>query len=275
MSAKTLSTKTFRLQLLRGLSLSMGLALLLAHESAIAFPRSGMTIAQSNSRSSDRNSSTNRDVVVDTEGDTAPTSRRDPRTTDPITRATRFSCQTVNGEYTVVYQPESQPGEFFQWARPSALGGGWSPQRRCNEIARRLESYRPDGLLEMTTGVENSYNTVCVTTERNPSCRIVFTVPPGQDPISTRDRVFENLTVADSGQPTDAVSTYRGRQSEIGDLINLGREALGGKKRTSAKNINLKPFLDAKDGGTGAKLDDAVQVKQNNSQPRLNPGNFR
>jgi hypothetical protein len=263
-----MSAKTFKLQLLRGLSLSMGLALLLAHESAIAFPRQGMTIAQVNSRSGTR------DVVVDTEGDPTPTSRN-PSTTDPVTRATRFSCQIVNGEYTVVYQPESQPGSFFQWARPSAMGGGWSPQRRCNEIARRLESYRPDGLLEMTTGVENSYNTVCVTTERNPSCRIVFTVPPGQDPISTRDRVFENLTVADSGRQIDAVNTYQGRQGGISDLINLGREALGGKSRTSAQNLNLKPFLDAKDGGTGAKLEDAVRVQQNNSQWRLNPGNFR
>ncbi|PSB45930.1 hypothetical protein C7B80_15190 [Cyanosarcina cf. burmensis CCALA 770] len=273
-----MSAKTFKFQLLRGLSLSMGLALLLAHETAMAFPRQGMIIAQDNSRSSDRNSrSTNRDrdVVVDTEGDTTPTSRRNPGSSDPVTRATRFSCQTVNGEYTVVYQPESQPGEFFEWAKPSNMGGGWNSQRRCNEIARRLESYRPDGLLEMTTGVENSYNTVCVTTERDSSCRIVFTVPPGQDPISTRDRVFENLTVADSGQQTDAVSTYQGRQSEISDLINMGREALGGKTRTNTKNINLKPFLDAKDGGTGAKLDDAVQVKQNSSHSRLNPGNFR
>jgi len=271
-----MSAKTFKFQLLKGLSLSMGLALLLAHETAMAFPRQGMIIAQDNSRSSERNSrSTNRDVVVDTERDTAPASRRNPGTSDPVTRATRFSCQTVNGEYTVVYQPESQPGEFFQWARPSAMGGGWNSQRRCNEIARRLESYRPDGLLEMTTGVENGYNTVCVTTEKDPSCRIVFTVPPGQDPISTRDRVFENLTVADSGQQTDAVNTYQGRQSEISDLINMGREALGGKKRTNAKNINLKPFLDAQDGGTAAELDDAVQVKQNNSHSRLNPGNFR
>lgn len=272
-----MSTKTFKLQLLKGLSLSLGVALLLSHETAMAFPRQGITIAQDNSRSGDRNSrSTNRDrdVVVDTDGDSAPASRRNPNG-NSVTRATRFSCQTVNGEYTVVYQPESQPGEFFSWARPSALGGGWDSQRRCNEIARRLESYRPDGLLEMTTGVENSYNTVCVTTEKDSSCRIVFTVPPGQDPISTRDRVFENLTVADSGRQTDAVSTYQGRQSEIGDLINMGREALGGKKRTSAKNINLKPFLDAKDGGTGAKLDDAVQVKQTNSQSRLNPGKFR
>jgi hypothetical protein len=275
-----MSAKTFKLHLLRGLSLSVGLALLLAQEATMAFPRPGITIAQDNSsRSSDRNSrSTNRDrdVVVDTEGDTTPSSRRNPTgTSDPITRATRFSCQMVNGEYTVVYQPESQPGQFFPWARPSAMGGGWNPQRRCNEIARRLESYRPDGLLEMTTGVENSYNTVCVTTEKVPSCRIVFTVPPGQDPILTRDRVFENLTVADSGRQTDAVSTYRGRQSEISDLINLGREALGGKKRTSAKNINLKPFLDAKDGGTAAELDNPVRVKQNNSHSRLNPGNFR
>ncbi len=135
--------------------------------------------------------------------------------------------------------------------------------------------YRPDGLLELTTGVENNYNTVCVKTEQVSDCRIVFTVPPGQDPLVTRDRVFENLTVADSGQQTDGVYTYRGRQTnEIDKLLNMGREALGGRRNSGAKskNINLRPFLDQNDGGTGTQLRGGVS-KRDNSQ--LKPGSFR
>ncbi|NJN90156.1 MAG: hypothetical protein HC878_07090, partial [Leptolyngbyaceae cyanobacterium SL_5_14] len=104
-----------------------------------------------------------------------------------------------------MYYPQSQPGQAYAWATPTELGGGWTEERRCNEISRRLEFYRPDGLLEMQTGVENGYSTICVTTQQNASCRIVLTVPPGQDPLVTRDRVFENLAVADRGQQTDSV----------------------------------------------------------------------
>lgn len=250
-------------QVLRRLSLLTGVALLVANGSA--------AVAQNSSDAS------NRPVVVDTEGDggdsTRPTTTN--RSSSPVTSATRFSCQPLNGEYTVVYQPESQPSQYFPWAKPVQLGGGWTPQSRCNEIARRLESYRPDGLQEMTTGQENGYNTVCVTTERVPGCRIVFTVPPGQDPVSTRDRVFENLTVADSGQQTDAINTYTNRGDDgIGNLVNRGREILGVGKSRSNKNINLQPFLDKKDGGTGSQLQGGVQLNRSKSN-QLNPANFR
>ena len=186
----------------------------------------------------------------------------------------RFTCEFENGEYVVKYHPLSQPGESYAWARPTELGGGWTEDRRCYEISRRLESYRPDGLVEMRTSVENGYDIVCVTTEANPSCRIVFTVPPGQDPIVTRDRVFSNLTTADSGQSTQAVTTYRGDGgegiiSQIGEAVGVDLSSILGNRRTTTPNtttrnttapnnrssaIDLRPFLDPADGGTGERL---------------------
>ncbi len=195
----------------------------------------------------------------------------------------RFSCQISNGQYTVMYNPQSQAGQYYPWATPTTLGGGWGPERRCNEISRRLESYRPDGLLELKTGQENGYNTICVTTEDLPACRIVLTVPPGQDPTAIRDRIFNNLLVADSGQQTSAVTAYQGNGS---DIINQIGQALGlnsgGNRRTSRGAIDLRPFLDPADGGTGARLTNtpAAQPTQptqpnNSGGTRLNPGNFR
>jgi hypothetical protein len=173
----------------------------------------------------------------------------------------RFSCQSDSG--TVVYNPQSQPGETYPWAQPTAMGGGWSADRRCAEIARRLEEYRPAGLLEMQTAVENGYNTICVTTSQVPTCRIVLTVPEGEDPLIIRDRVFGNLTVADSGRQTTAVTTFAGDDD---DLINQVGVAIGvdlssltrsNRERSSARSsdgINLRPFLDPADGGTGTRL---------------------
>jgi hypothetical protein len=196
----------------------------------------------------------------DTTADTADT----PAATD-----TRFTCQFMDGDYIVMYYPQSQPGEAYPWAQPTELGGGWTPERRCNEISRRLESYRPDGLLELRTGMENGYETVCVTTERNADCRIVLTVPPGQDARLTRDRVFETLTVADSGQQTDAVTTFTGQDDDLlGDIADALGLSSPSSPRRSSDAINLRPFLDPADGGSGELL-----VPSN--APQLNPDQFR
>lgn len=210
------------------------------------------------------------DVQVDTQpGQPAPTGSA----TD---NSARFTCQLEKGQYMVMYHPKSQPNQTYPWAVPSDMGGGWTAERRCNEISKRLEMYRPDGLQEMRTGVENGYNVVCVTTQKNPACQIVLTVPPGQDPQTTRDRVFQNLTVADSGQTTEGVNTLvngsQGEQALNRILGNIGLSSPTGNRTAASRNINLRPFLDPADGGTGSKFSGGVPAKPN---PRLNPDGFR
>ena len=220
---------------------------------------------------------------------TLPSENPNDKAANPTDNKTaRFSCQSREGQYMVVYQPKSQPQKYFPWAAPSTMGDGWSPERRCNEISRRLELYRPDGLLEMRTSTENGYNVICATTDKNSSCRIVLTVPNGQDPIATRDKVFGNLATADSGQQTTAVNTYRGRDRSLNDItgdLGLGIDlkgingvlgsVLSTNRPTSnvrSGNLYLKPFLDPSDGGTGASL---ASNGLTGGGRRLNPDNFR
>lgn len=203
--------------------------------------------------------------------------RRAPKTD---ANAVRFFCQLWKGQYTVMYSPESRTGESYPWAVPQDLGGGWVAEKRCTEISRRLEEYRPDGLKELSTTTENGYNTVCATTESNGACRIVFTVPPGQDPISTRNSVFESLATADSGQMTQGVNTFVGSNSGTlnlnGDLVNLGLAILGNgsglSRRAEHSAINLKPFLAPSDGGSGIEMTNGVRLQKG---LRLNPNRFR
>ncbi|MBW4645607.1 MAG: COP23 domain-containing protein [Goleter apudmare HA4340-LM2] len=212
-------------------------------------------------------------------------------TSPPIDSVARFTCQYYNGQHTVMYQPQSQPGQYFPWAAPAALGGGWNSQLRCTTIASRLESYRSDGLQELQTAVENNENTICVTTQGNPTCRIVLTVPRGQDPFVVRNSVFQNLTTADSGQQTLAVNTYANRGRTGDELYNLGRTLLGsGNNRVSSSRsgLNLQPFLDRRDGGTGSGLKNGVAIRSfsntqtgagkkpnNTPNPKLDPNRFR
>jgi len=195
--------------------------------------------------------------------ESSPSSTRSPSNSVPVPQQAvnaRFSCQTQNGEPTVVYNPQSQPGETYPWAKPTAMGGGWTPELRCAEISRRLEEYRPAGLLEMQTAVENGYNTICVTTSQVPSCRIVLTVPEGEDPLVIRDRVFGNLTVADNGQQTTAVTTFSGDDNniinQIGAAVGVDLSSLTRSNRSSRSSdrVDLRPFLDPADGGTGTRL---------------------
>lgn len=258
-----------------GVGAFLATLLLLGSSAAIAAPTAStarsLQVAQSTTTDAG-------DVIVDTEpprpATTMPSNGSNPNATTTAS-GTRFTCEMASGQYTVMYHPEGQVTQSYPWAVPSNMGGGWNANRRCAEISRRLETYRPDGLLEMKTGSENGYNTVCVTTEKVSSCRIVLTVPNGQDPTSTRDRVFQNLTVADSGQQTQGVNTYVGNGGNS-ILDQIGRAIGGSSTRpvTSASDgINLRPFLDRRDGGTGEQLRSGTA---NPSTPRrLNPGKFR
>lgn len=256
------------------LSSGNALALSLSQEQASSFKQP--QLIQLAAEPDDSSAESEEDVVVDTEPDNSDSTTTNPDS-DTTANQPRFSCQFVNGQYTVMYQPKSQPNQSYAWATPSQLGGGWTPERRCNEISRRLESYRPDRLLEMQASVENGYNVVCVTTQAKADCRIVLTVPPGQDPQSTRDRVFQNISTADSGQVTEGVNTFLGgRDAQIlNDLLNIGTSSIDGfKTPRRSQNINLRPFLDRADGGNATQLRRGVPTRNRPNPRRLNPNNF-
>lgn len=249
---------------------STGVAILLGNSSAFALNPSQVTTISPDLLS--HNITLARDVVVDTKPQES-----QPTSATEASQAPRFTCQLINGQYTVMYHPQSQQNQSYPWATPSSLGGGWSAERRCNEISRRLEFYRPDGLLEMRNAVENNYNIVCVTTQKDSSCRIVLTVPPGKDPEVTRDLVFQNLTVADRGEQTEAVNTFVDRDQNsqlLNQVVNEGLSALGigNNAVRRSRSINLRPFLDQADGGTATRLRRDMPTRPN---PRLNPDRFR
>jgi Circadian oscillating protein COP23 len=206
----------------------------------------------------------------------------------------RFMCESVSSQYTVTYHPIDRPNDKYPWAVPSTMGSNWNAFKRCTEIARRLEEYRRDGLKELRTDIKNQYDTVCVTTERNGECRIVFTVPPGKDAIATRDSVFRNLTMADSGQQTIGVNTFaEGSNNGFGGMLGSilpGIGNIGGNNspttspttssvKKDKSSIDLRPFLSTQDGGTGTQLRPATPTNSKNPSntggKKLNSDRFR
>jgi hypothetical protein len=174
-----------------------------------------------------------------------------PKTSVPSGGAqARFMCESFNNQSIVTYHPIDRPGDKYPWAVPTTMGA-WDASKRCTEIARRLEDYRKDGLQELRTDVKNNYDTVCVTTEKNSECRIVFTVPKGQDAIATRDSVFSNLSMADGGQQTTGVSTFAdGGNNNIPGIGSIGSNTPTPSSSQPKSSIDLRPFLSSNDGGT-------------------------
>jgi len=115
-------------------------------------------------------------------------------------RSSRFYCSIQSypqqgGEvWTVMYRHDQGAQPWLKML--STLGGGWTPDRRCAEIARRLESYRTDGLTELSyrsdPATPKQY-VICAKTKVSPSeCRLLVTLKPGADP----DRAMREMTAA-------------------------------------------------------------------------------
>ncbi|MCY7392194.1 MAG: hypothetical protein LH647_12140, partial [Leptolyngbyaceae cyanobacterium CAN_BIN12] len=92
-------------------------------------------------------------------------------------------------------------------------------------------------------------------------------------------RVFQNLTVADSGQQTQGVNTFVGGSGgsggwigEAGRMLIIIIRGLGNPQAATSNAINLRPFLDRADGGTGTYLKKSALTSPGR---RLNPNRFR
>ncbi len=106
-----------------------------------------------------------------------------------VKKTDRFSCElrqdTNKGKevWTVMYDNGKKKQPWLGMVIP--MGGGWSPERRCQEIERRLESFRQDGLVSL--GYRDDPNTpqqqiLCVNTELSgDSCPLLMTLDVGTD----------------------------------------------------------------------------------------------
>ncbi|NET29396.1 MAG: hypothetical protein F6K01_29940 [Okeania sp. SIO1I7] len=111
------------------------------------------------------------------------------RPTFLVKKTDRFSCEerrdTERGEFvwTVMYDDGKKKQPWLGMVIP--MGGGWSPERRCQEIERRLENYRQDGLVFL--GYRDDPNTpqqqvLCVKTKLTAyGCPLLMTLDVGTD----------------------------------------------------------------------------------------------
>ena len=78
--------------------------------------------------------------------------------------ASTISCMNANGVPATVVQTKSgKQVPIIYWKSQTFSGSGWTPERRCQEVSARFQSYHSSGTLEyITTGRMNGLPVICV-----------------------------------------------------------------------------------------------------------------
>jgi hypothetical protein len=98
-----------------------------------------------------------------------------------------FSCaQNLGAPTTMVYGPNGAK-PFIRWTSSQFSASGWSPERRCMEVSKRLQDAKErNALAFITTGNMNGLPVICTAREKGGSCDVLlYTLKPGQDPVLT------------------------------------------------------------------------------------------
>ncbi|NEQ69215.1 MAG: hypothetical protein F6K21_27755 [Symploca sp. SIO2D2] len=129
----------------------------------------------------------------------------------------RFSCDlqpdtATGGEiWTVMYRNDKGTKPWLKMV--TTLGGNWTPVERCQEIARKLELYREDGLTKLgyrTDPATPSQHVICAYTKLSGSneCPLLITLKPEANPYETLREMTAALKGGDGVyQNTDGSST--------------------------------------------------------------------
>jgi Circadian oscillating protein COP23 len=118
-----------------------------------------------------------------------------------IQKTDRFSCELMSYPnerevWTVMYRNDKEKSPWLKIA--ATLGSNWTPAERCQEIARRLEIYRQDGLTQLT--YRSDPNTpkqfvICAKTKiGGDNCPLLVTLKPDANPYSSLRYMAERLT---------------------------------------------------------------------------------
>ncbi len=117
-------------------------------------------------------------------------------------QSSTFSCgRTSEGTPVTVANTPRGTVEVIRWVSKHFSGSGYTPQRRCEEVSSRFESYKNKGMLNfITAGYLNGQPAICVGDGSTPcsSDRLLFTLKPGQNAAREIQQLF-NIRSGASG----------------------------------------------------------------------------
>jgi hypothetical protein len=81
---------------------------------------------------------------------------------------------------------------WIRWVSDFFSDAGWTPQRRCQEVSARLETYRQSRQLKyITAGTMNGQKVICTASVVNGRCEnLIFTLKRDVNVISTLNKLL-------------------------------------------------------------------------------------
>jgi hypothetical protein len=118
-----------------------------------------------------------------------------------------YSCGSSDGLPTTIYQSPDDEIPLIRWK--TTLGEVWTPQARCEEVARRFERFDREATLEfLTTGTVNKMPVVCAVAREGEECsdsynsdRVLFTLPVGRNPNEALEQLLGFATAVENADP--------------------------------------------------------------------------
>ena len=110
-------------------------------------------------------------------------------------RAKSFLCSTAGGTpTTIAVMSDGKQVPVIRWTSNVFDAAGWTPERRCQEVSGRFDTYNRQGRLTyLTTGRINEQPVICTAPSDNAGCDgLLYTLKPGQ---SARDTLRSLLDV--------------------------------------------------------------------------------
>ena len=111
--------------------------------------------------------------------------------------ASSITCMNADGiPATVVQTKTGKQVPIIYWKSTAFSSSGYSPERRCQEVSARFQTYHSSGTLEyITTGRMNGLPVICVAKSDGGACAgLLYTLKPGQNATATLKKLFEIRT---------------------------------------------------------------------------------
>jgi len=111
--------------------------------------------------------------------------------------ASSIACMNADGVPATVVQTKSgKQVPIIYWKSQTFSSSGWTPERRCQEVSARFQTYHSSGTLEyITTGRMNGLPVICVAKTDGGACAgLLYTLKPGQNATATLKKLFDVRT---------------------------------------------------------------------------------
>lgn len=120
----------------------------------------------------------------------------------------KYSCIQHQGNPTTIVKTKRGTVQFIVWKSIYFKNSGWTPQKRCEEVTRRLQKFYEDGILNIITdGTINGQPVICVA-ERKPgqvaTCKnngLLITLEAKDNPEKVMKDLFDQNRLSGGNSP--------------------------------------------------------------------------